>query len=515
MRTWISLVVLALLTIALMAQAMAAPAPRRGGTLRIANIGEPPTLDMSATTVGVTSLIGNQLYETLFAFDAAWRPQPHLAESYSLSSDGRTYTIRLRRAVPFHNGKEMTAEDVVASLNRWGKVGSRGVTAYRSVESVAAADKYTVVIRLKEPFAPLLAFLALPSSAAAIMPKEVADAAPSGPARDYVGTGPYKFSEWVPNRVIRLTRFIGYAARADAPNGYAGRREALADELHFFPIGSVPTRIAGVQSGEFDIADQISPDSYTQLKNDQRVTPEVSPNGTWLVFFFNKQAGQMANVKLRQAALAALDMSPIMQATIGNPDLYALRANLYPQGTTWFSEGGKSLYNQKNPNRAKQLMSEAGYKGETIRWITTQQFDWMFKSSTVAVDQLQKAGFKMDMQLYEWAGVIERRAKPAEWEIFTTGHGFVPDPSLIDVFSPTYPGWWDSPRKREIFAEFNRATDSEARQRVWHRLHELVFSEGGWVKAGEFFSVQLRSRELTGYKMAGLTSIFWNVPAVR
>jgi peptide/nickel transport system substrate-binding protein len=509
------LLVAALLAFGLASQAPAAPAARRGGTLRIANIGEPPTLDMSATTVGVTSLIGNALYETLFAFDASWRPQPYLADSYTISSDGKTYTIRLRRAVPFHNGKEMTAEDVAASLNRWGKVGSRGVTAFRSVDSVTAADKYTVVIRLKEPFAPLLAFLALPSSAAVIMPKDVAEASPAGPAKDFVGTGPYKFSEWVPNRLIRLTRFIGYAARSEAPSNYAGKREALADELVFYPVGSPATRIAGVQSGEFDLADAIPHDAYAQLKNDPRVVPEVWPNGTWLVFFFNKQAGLMANVKLRQAVLAALDMSPILQATIGNPDLYTLRSSLYPQGTTWYSDGGKQWYNQKNLERAKQLMSEAGYKGETVRWITTQQYDYMFKSSTVAVDQLQKAGFKMDMQLYEWAGVIERRAKPAEWEIFTTGHGFVPDPSLIDVFSPTYPGWWDTPRKKEIFTEFNRTTDPEARLRIWHRLHELVFTEGGWVKAGEFFGVQLRSRELTGYKAAGLVSIFWNVPAVK
>ncbi len=514
-RTWSVFLVVTILAVGLAAQAPAGPAPRRGGTLRIANIGEPPTLDMSATTVGVTSIIGNAIYETLFAFDAIWRPQPHLAEAYTVSADGKTYTIRLRRAVPFHNGKEMTAEDVVASLNHWGKVGSRGITAFRSVDSVTATDKYTLVIQLKEPFAPLLAFLALPSSAAVIMPKEVAEAAPAGPARDFIGTGPYKFSEWAPNRQIRLTRFIGYAPRSDAPSRYAGKREALADELIFYPVGSVATRIAGVQSGEFDVADQISTDAYAQLKNDPRVVPEPYTVGTWLVFFFNKQSGLMANVKLRQAVMAALDMGPIMQATIGNPDLYTLAPNLYQKGTTWYSEGGKQWYNQHNPERAKQLMAEAGYKGETVRWLTTQQFDWMFKSSTVAVDQLQKVGFKMDMQLYEWAGVIERRAKPAEWEFFTTGHGFVPDPSLIDVFSPTYPGWWDTPRKKELFSEFNRATDLESRQRVWNRLHELVFTEGGWAKAGEFFSVQLRSRELTGYKAADLTSIFWNVPAVK
>jgi peptide/nickel transport system substrate-binding protein len=515
-QAWTVCLVVAVIAFGFISQSPAGPAGRRGGTLRIANVGDPPTLDMSATTVGVTSFVSNAIYETLFAYDSTWRPQPHLAESYTTSGDGLTYTIRLRRAVPFHSGKEMTAEDVVASLNHWGKVGSRGVTTFRAVDTVTAPDKYTVVIRLKEPFAPLLAFLALSSSAAVIMPKEIADAAPAGPAREYVGTGPYRFSEWIPNRHIRLTRFIGYAPRSEAPSLYAGRREALADELVFYPVGSVPTRIAGVQSGEFDIADQIQHDAYAQLKNDPRVVPEVGTRGTWLVFFFNKQSGLMSNVKLRQAVLAALDMGPILQATIGNQDLYDLAPSLYTKDTPWYSESGKQFYNQKNTERAKQLMAEAGYKGETVRWITTQQFDWMFKSSTVAVDQLQKVGFKMDMQLYEWAGVIERRAKPAEWEIFTTGHGFVPDPALIDVFSPTYPGWWNTPTKQRLFAEFNRALDPEARQRIWHRLHELVFTEGGWVKAGEYFPLQLRSRELATYKYgAALAPIFWNVQAVK
>src|SRR5262249_12259876 len=109
-------------------------APRRGGTLRVANTGEPPTLDYSATTVGVTSNIATAIFETPFAFDANWRPQPMLVESHTMSSNGLTHTFKLRRGVLFHNGKEMTSEDVVASLKRWGKVGSRGIVVFNQVE---------------------------------------------------------------------------------------------------------------------------------------------------------------------------------------------------------------------------------------------------------------------------------------------------------------------------------------------------------------------------------------------
>lgn len=484
---------------------------RRGGTLRIANIGEPPTLDPSATTVGITGNIGTAIFETPFAFDASWRPQPMLVESHAVSPDGRTHTFRFRRGVLFHNGKEMTAEDVVASLTRWGKVGSRGAVVFRHVEAVTAQERYTVVMQLREPFAPLLAFLALPSSAAAIMPKEIAEATPAGPVTQFVGTGPYRFVEWLPNRHVKLARWDRYAARSEAPSGYAGRREALADEVIYYPVGNVATRIAGVQSGDYDLADDIQQDLYAQLKNDPRVVPVVHQPGTWLVFFFNKKAGIMANPKLRQAVMAALSMPPILQVTFGNPDLFALTPSIYPKGTPWYSEAGAAWYNLGSAERARQLAAEAGYKGEPIRWLTTQQYPWMYKSSTVAADQLRKAGFNVDQQVYEWAGVVERRAKPAEWEMFTTGHGFVPDPALIDVFSPTYPGWWESPAKTELFQEFNRTVDVRARQQLWHKLQELVFTEGGWAKVGDFYFVRLRSRTLEGYTPVGIGMIVWNL----
>ena len=383
-----------------------AQASRRGGTLRIANIGEPPTLDPSATTVGITGNVGTQIFETPFAFDASWRPQPMLVDSHAVSADGRTHTFKLRRGVLFHNGKEMTAEDVVASLVRWGKVGSRGAVVFRHVETVTAPDKYTVVMSLKEPFAPLLAFLALPSSMAAIMPKEIAEATPAGPVTEFIGTGPYRFVEWIPNRHVRLARWDKYAPRSEPASLYAGRREPLVDEVIYYPVGNVATRIAGVQSGDYDLADDIAQDLYAQLKGDARVVPEIHQPGTWLVFFFNKKAGLMANVKLRQAVIVALSMPPILQVTFGNPDLFQLTPSIYPKGTPWYSETGAAWYNQGNAERAKQLAAEAGYKGEPIRWLTTQQYPWMHKSSTVAADQLRKAGFNVDQQVYEWAGVV-------------------------------------------------------------------------------------------------------------
>jgi peptide/nickel transport system substrate-binding protein len=489
-------------------------APRRGGTLRVAEIGEPLTLDTVATTADLTSEITMPVFEELFIFDGNWRIQPLLASSYTMSSDGLTYTFTLRKDVPFHNGREMNAQDVVASLNRWGRVSPRGPSVYQHVDSVQASGSDTVVMKLKQPYAPLLAFLALPNGAAAIMPREIVEAAGTNPIKQFIGTGPYRFVEWAPDRYVKLARFDHYAARSEPPSGYAGRREALADEIMYFPVSQVATRIAGVQSGDYDVAIGINQDAYAALKKDARVVPLIIRPGSFLTFFFNKKQGIMANEKLREAVLVALDMQPIMSATFGNPDLYSIYPSIYPKGTPWYTTAGSDWYNQHNVARAKELMKEAGYSGQPVRWLTTQQYDYMFKSTVVATAQLQQAGFTVDMQVLEWAGVLDHRNKPADFDMFTTSHGFVPDPALITVFSSAYPGWWDTAAKNKLMAKFTSESSQAARVKTWAELQALMYKEAAIVRPGEFYNLNLRSRALETLR-ASYWLIPWNVEAVK
>ena len=122
--------------------------PRMGGVLKAAMIGEPPSLDLHWTTAVITQQITWHVYETLFTYDRNFAPIPMLAESYTVSDGGRRYTITLRKGIKFHSGKEMTPADVVASLNRWGKVSTPGKPLWKNVEAVEAKDPLTVVIHL-------------------------------------------------------------------------------------------------------------------------------------------------------------------------------------------------------------------------------------------------------------------------------------------------------------------------------------------------------------------------------
>ena len=145
-RRKIVLSALLVLVAVVLGSTVEAQAQKRGGMLRIANVGEPPTLDYSATTVGVTSNISMAIFETPFAFDASWRPQPMLVESHSVSADGRTHTFKLGgRALPQRQGDDRGGRRRVAHPLGQGRLSRhRGLP---HVEAVTTPDKYTVVMQ--------------------------------------------------------------------------------------------------------------------------------------------------------------------------------------------------------------------------------------------------------------------------------------------------------------------------------------------------------------------------------
>jgi peptide/nickel transport system substrate-binding protein len=110
--------------------------PKMGGVFKAAMIGEPPTLDLHTTTAVIVQQITWHIYEGLYTYDKAYNAVPLLAESHTVADRGRAYTFKLRRGVKFHNGKELTSADVVASLRRWGKLATPGKQFWRNVEGI-------------------------------------------------------------------------------------------------------------------------------------------------------------------------------------------------------------------------------------------------------------------------------------------------------------------------------------------------------------------------------------------
>ena len=181
--------------------------------LNLAMVAEPQTLDPS-TPADLVCIIMQHVYEPLFTFDAKATLVPMLAADDAEDLGRRQgLHITLRKGVKLHNGRDLDADDVVASLKRWMEMSPRGKSVAEQVAELSSKGPLNVEISLKNAYAPLLSQLAMPSGMAAIMAKETL----AQPLREFVGTGPYKFKERKPDQYVLLTRFDGYSARRRRP----------------------------------------------------------------------------------------------------------------------------------------------------------------------------------------------------------------------------------------------------------------------------------------------------------
>ncbi|MGQ9366213.1 ABC transporter substrate-binding protein [Azospirillum sp. ST 5-10] len=490
------------------ALAQTAPAGAAASVVTVATIGEPPTLDPVGVTSDLVSIITQHMFETLYTFDAEWKLTPLLAAAApTLSPDGRVYTIPLRPGVTFHDGSAMTAADVVASLERWTKVSPRGKTTAAMVESIAAKDDATVVITLKEPFAPLTSLLAMNNGAAAIVPEEVIDGA--NPLKALVGSGPYKLLEHKPDQYIRLVRFDGYTSPAGPANGYGGHREAKISEVRFVPVPNGTTRVEGTMAGQYQFADSLPTEMLSRLKQGENVQPiMVKPFGFPLMIM-NSKTGATKNQAVRQAVLTALAPQQMMLAAFGDPSFFALEGSIYAPGTAFHDAASAKAYNQHDPQKAADMLKKAGYNGEPIRILTSTQYDFLYKMSLVAQAQLQQAGFNVDLQVLDWATLIQKRGDEKAWDAFFTYHTFVPEPSLITFVNPSYPGWWDTPEKQKALAAFNTEMDPAKRHDRWADLQALFYEQVPTIKVGDFYNLAAASKSLKNYTPMPWP-FFWN-----
>ena len=486
------------------------------GMFRYATVGEPPSLDQQVVTSDLATTIAHHMFEGLYTFDASNSPVPLLASGDTVSDDGRTITIALREGVTFHDGSAMDSEDVVASLTRWGEHGSRGALLFDQVEALEATGPHEIVLTLKAPFGPWKNLMAFINGGPAIYPAEVASAAGAEPIGQdgYIGTGPYRFSEWRPNRHVELVRFDDYASPEGEADGYGGRREALFDTLRFVPVPDVGTRVAGLQAGDYDYAESIQGDLYETLEADPAVTTVLNGGPIFGLVFTNSKAraagertSRCAAPSRRRSTRRPRCRSPSAPNGCGAPT-----ARSCPRATCGTTSPAPKPSARGTPEKAKAMAEEAGYAGEPIKFMVSTNYGFHYDQAVVFTKQLAEAGFNIDLQVYDWATLIQNRAEPEAWDLFFTHHGFVPDPILISVMNDDYPGWWATPEKRALKAKFTQSPDPAEREALWGELQALIYEQVPTMKTGDVYTYNIASPELTGLDSSTLIwPAFWNV----
>lgn len=481
-----------------------------GGEAKVAISAQPATLDPHMTTAGVTNEVSRNIFEQLLVLNDDYQPTPMLAESVDTSEDGMEYTFHLRKGILFHNGEEMLAEDVIASLKKWMAANTKAFM-FEGAE-LAAEDDYTVTLTMKTKVFGVLEAIADNGQFSGIMPKEIAESAPPEGISEYIGTGPFKFEEWVQDQYIHLVKHEDYVASDKPTNGLAGKKEAFLDGIYYYFVGDSSTRLAGLQTGEYHIAADLPIDNYEQIKS----MPDVSIGTDYgnLVMIYNKKQGIFTNGAMRKAVNAALDHEAIMIATQSFPEFYRLNSSyMYKEQADWYTEAGSEHYNQHDIEKSKAYLEEAGYNGEAIRILSTRDYDWVYNSSVVIKEQLEQAGMKVELLIFDWPTLLDMRSKPDDWDIVFTGFPIVLSPTQILYLSPTWPGWTDDPTINSYIDKINLSTSTEEAVAIWNELQAYAWEYLPVTKIGDRLAYTAYTNKLQGYRrLEG--NVLWNTSLI-
>jgi peptide/nickel transport system substrate-binding protein len=485
---------------------------RYGGELRIAMIGEPPSLDIHQTSATVTTHVTMHMYEALFTWDDEFESIPELVDTHEVTDDGLLNTLHLRQSVLFHNGDEMTADDVYASIDRWANVVGVGFgeELMGATEEMRVVDDYTLEFEMSEPFGTFTVVLGRQNNGCAIYPEEVVEAAGADPIEERIGTGPYRFVEHQPDRHLLVERFEDYAYRDEEPNGYGGRKYAYVDSIRFIPVPDEAARVAGLQAGEYHYLESITTEQFETLEGDENVVAELGPPTGNDQIVLNMDQGMMTDINMRRAVQAAVDCDEILTAAWG-ADYYRADPGHMWQETIWHTTAGEELYNIGDPDLAAEHLEEAGYDGEEVRVITTQEYMDMYNTAILLEQQLEDAGMNVNVQVFDWATLLETRGNMEAWDIAITGFSFRVDPTQLPFMRCEWGGMWCTDRKVELVDRLFSEVDLDVRLEVWEELQELIYEEVPMVKTGEGLGLLAYSPALQNLELTLLAPAYWNV----
>lgn len=218
----------------------------------------------------------------------------------------------------------------------------------------------------------------------------------------------------------------------------------------------------------------------------------------------------MAQQAVRKAAQTAIGEGEMLAAGFGDTRFFIVEGNHFPKGTPFYSDAGTAAYNERDPKKAKAQADQAGYKGEPVRILTSRQYDFHYNMALLMAEQLKRAGFKPELNVVDWATLVQRRNDSKLWDIYITHSGQFPEPMLSPPqLGDGAPGWWGTPTKQAALAAFNREPDPAKRGALWGKVQQIVYDEVPYINVGKFNGLSAKSPALDNYVPA-TWPFFWN-----
>src|SRR6185312_8473172 len=310
------------------------------------------------------------VYDFLYGFDASGRPQPQMAAGHTISDDNRTWTIKLREGLRFHDGAPVLARDVIASLRRWAARDIYARSVFEDIDELKALDDSTMQFKLKKPFRLLPdLFAKLSPYPPTIMPERLANTPATQPVTEIIGSGPYRYAakERVPGSLNVYERFAEYRpAPGTEPSGLAGPKIAHFDRIEWRTIPDAGTAAAALQSGEIDWWEETTVDLMPLLRSRSDLRVEViNPAGYMALFRFNHIQPPFDNPAIRRAFLGAFKQSDVLDAIVGNtPELRMDNVGFFHPDSPYANRAGMEALAPRDISSVKASLAAAGYKGE-------------------------------------------------------------------------------------------------------------------------------------------------------
>ncbi len=520
-RTWLAL---ALAAGAVLSQSHALAQEK---VLRIVPHSNLAILDPIWTTAYMSRNHGYMIYDTLFGTDEHAKIKPQMVESWTESGDHRLWTFKLRKGLAFHDGAPVTGDDVIASLQRWGKRDAMGSALMTFVQRMDSPTPDTFRIFLGEACGFVLEALGKPSSNVPfIMPKRIAETDAFKQIEEHIGSGPFTFKrdEFKPGDKAVYLKNAKYVPRSEAPSGTTGGKHVYIDRVEWnLALRDAQAQVNALKNGEVDIVEALGFDHYETVKAD--TTLQLAPYanlGLQYMARFNHLHKPFDDAKVRQAAIAAFSQEPFLRAQVGVKELYKTCPSMFICGTPYGSVAGSDLQAKSNMKKAQDLLKASSYDGTPIVIMKPTDLASIQKLPDVAAQLLRQAGFKVDLQAMDWQTLVGRRAKKdapdkGGWHMFLTAW------NVFDVWSPIanptmdtrgeksgWFGWASDDKMIEIRSAFMRATDEPTKKKLADQLHARAFEVGTHAPLGEYNQPMAARKNITGFFITN-GNIYWNL----
>ena len=501
--------------------------PLSAQTLKVVMHSSLRVLDPIITTAYMSRNHGYMVFDTLFALNSDYEVKPQMAEGYEVSEDELTWTITLRDGLVFHDGAPVTAEDAIASLKRWGERDGMGQKLFEVVDTMTAVDDKTFEIKLKEPYGLLLDSIAKPSSNVPfIMPKRLAETPSTEPIPEQIGSGPFVFvqDEFQPGVKTVYEKFADYVPRDEEPSWASGGKVVKVDRVEWVVMSDAQTAMNAMMSGEIDYWEQVPLDLLPVLEQTPGVEIEVlNKMGLVTIGRFNFLNPPFDDLKVRQAAMIAMNQEDVLAALIGNPDYYAVCGAMFLCDTPLATDvGAEPVLEKDDMEAAKAMLAESSYDGSPIVIMHPTDVGTLATQPVVAAQAFRDAGFNVDLQAMDWQTLVGRRASQASladggWNMFFTNW------VGADVFNPIvnnmvngkgkeggWFGWPDMPKAEELRTAFTKATSAEEQAKIAEELQAFAYENAMYIPLGQYTTPTAYSDKLDGI-LGGPAPFFWNV----